>query len=149
MLVTSKLLSGPLDVIVVYELTFTSEEKFWVAVQVFVADVTAPLPPDELMVWFGHEPVIVMLVPCTNPGDAVPVPPFVSPRTPVTWDPDSVIAAETRFSEASVCTGRLADKLVICAVATLMPKASVMPPAPVTVRLEVTVTAWESVAMFG
>lgn len=32
-------------------------------------------PPVELMVWFGHDPVIVTLVPATSPGVVVPVPP--------------------------------------------------------------------------
>ena len=43
-----------------------------------------PPPPDELIVWFGHVPVIVTLVPATSAGVAVPVPPFATGSKPVT-----------------------------------------------------------------
>jgi len=34
------------------------------------------------MVWFGHEPLIEMLVPGISAGFAVPVPPFETGNTP-------------------------------------------------------------------
>jgi hypothetical protein len=43
---------------------------------VAVTLVTVPPGLDELMVWFGQVPVIVTLVPATNAGVAVPVPPL-------------------------------------------------------------------------
>lgn len=43
-----------------------------------------PPPPVELIVWLGHEPVMVTLVPATSPGVAVPVPPLAMGRIPET-----------------------------------------------------------------
>ena len=43
---------------------------------VAATDVTVPDPlAVELMVWFGQVPVIVILLPATNDGLEVPVPP--------------------------------------------------------------------------
>lgn len=48
-------------------------------------DVTVPVPPAvALTVWFGHEPVMVTLVPATSAGVAVPVPPLATGSKPVT-----------------------------------------------------------------
>ena len=41
-----------------------------------------PPPPLELIVWLGQAPEIVMLLPATRPGAAVPVPPDATGRTP-------------------------------------------------------------------
>jgi hypothetical protein len=46
--------------------------------------VTLPPPPVELIVWLGHDPVIVMFVPATKAGVAVPVPPLATGSKPVT-----------------------------------------------------------------
>ena len=48
--------------------------------------VTSPLPPppEALMVWLGHVPEMVTLVPATSAGVAVPVPPFATGSRPVT-----------------------------------------------------------------
>lgn len=43
-----------------------------------------PPPPDELIVWLGHDPVMVTLVPATRLGVAVPVPPLATGKRPVT-----------------------------------------------------------------
>ena len=44
--------------------------------------VTAPLKV-ELMVWLGHEPLIVTFVPATSAGVAVPVPPLATANKPL------------------------------------------------------------------
>ena len=41
-----------------------------------------PPPPDELIVWFGHVPVIDTFVPATNAGVFVPVPPLATANVP-------------------------------------------------------------------
>lgn len=52
---------------------------------VAATDVTVPEPlAVELIVWFGHEPVMVTFVPATNAGVAVPLPPLATGSNPVT-----------------------------------------------------------------
>ena len=43
-----------------------------------------PPPPAAAIVWFGQDPVIVTLAPCTRPGVAVPVPPLATGKSPAT-----------------------------------------------------------------
>ena len=46
--------------------------------------VPEPLPPVAAIVWLGHVPVMVTLVPATRAGVAVPVPPLATGSKPVT-----------------------------------------------------------------
>jgi hypothetical protein len=46
--------------------------------------VTVPLLPEALIVWNGHEPVMVMLVPAISVGAALPVPPLAKGNIPAT-----------------------------------------------------------------
>lgn len=55
-----------------------------VAVVVSLLTVTLPPPPVELIVWLGHDPVMVTFVPATKAGVAVPVPPLAIGKRPVT-----------------------------------------------------------------
>ena len=41
-----------------------------------------PVPPPELIVWFGHVPVMVTFVPATSAGVVVPVPPLATANVP-------------------------------------------------------------------
>jgi hypothetical protein len=41
-----------------------------------------PPPPEELIVWFGHVPVIDTFVPATSDGVVVPVPPLATANVP-------------------------------------------------------------------
>jgi hypothetical protein len=47
-------------------------------------EVTVPPGLDELIVWLGHVPVMVTLVPATKAGVVVPVPPLATGKVPVT-----------------------------------------------------------------
>ena len=52
---------------------------------VAATEVTVPEPPPvALIVWFGHVPLTVTLVPATIAGVAVPVPPLAIGRVPLT-----------------------------------------------------------------
>ena len=51
---------------------------------VAATEVTVPPGLLELIVWFGQVPVMLTLVPATNAGVAVPVPPLASATMPVT-----------------------------------------------------------------
>ena len=52
---------------------------------VAATEVTVPEPPPvALIVWFGHVPLTVTLVPATIAGVAVPVPPLAIGNKPVT-----------------------------------------------------------------
>jgi hypothetical protein len=56
---------------------------------VAVTLVTVPPGLDELIVWLGHVPVIVTLVPATKAGADVPLPPLATFRMPPkVMDPD-------------------------------------------------------------
>jgi hypothetical protein len=51
-------------------------------VPVPLTEVTVPPELDELIVWFGQVPVMVMLDPATREGVVVPVPPLTTFKTP-------------------------------------------------------------------
>lgn len=58
---------------------------------VAATEVTVPPGLLELIVWFGQVPVMVTLVPATNAGVAVPVPPLATATMPVTLDAVPVV----------------------------------------------------------